>query len=96
MCSVLQVHSLSLCSHLQVNISDPFDDPMRGPYQWIHVLVFTLYSASLQCLKANRTPFTQLGTCIPSAYKYAHIIVAYCNLRVGVVRLLTYFLVEIE
>lgn len=36
------------------------------------------------------------STGIPTAYKYAHIIVAYCNLHVGVVRLLTYFLVEIE
>ncbi|KAG7227029.1 hypothetical protein INR49_022376, partial [Caranx melampygus] len=25
----------------RVNIPDPFDDPMRGPYQWIHVLVLT-------------------------------------------------------
>lgn len=51
MCLVLNVHSLPLRSHLQVNIFDPFDDPMRGPYQWIHVLVLTLYPASLECLE---------------------------------------------
>lgn len=33
---------------------------MRGPNQWIHILVFTLYPASLQCLKAKQTPFIQL------------------------------------
>lgn len=43
--------ALSLCPHLEVNISDPFDDSMRGPYQWIRVLVLTLYPASLECLE---------------------------------------------
>lgn len=42
-----------LCSHLQVDIFDPFDDPMRRPHQRIHVLVLTLDPASLQCLKTN-------------------------------------------
>lgn len=47
---IVCVHFASLYSHLQVNVFDPFDDPVRGPYQWIHILVFALNPSSLQCL----------------------------------------------
>lgn len=48
---VCSVSSLFLSSHLQVDISDPFDDPMRRPHQRIHILVLTLYPAHLQRLE---------------------------------------------
>lgn len=71
----LRCKSLSLCAHLQVNISDPFDDPMRGPYQWIHILVFTLYPASLQCLETilTNTFYSNKVLFLPAAWAYSSI-----------------------
>ncbi len=84
MYSVLEAHSLSLCPHLQVNISDPFDDPMRGPYQWIHVLVLTLHPTSLQCLETILTStFYSTGSIFTCCY-------------IQVYSLLSYLLVKIE
>lgn len=74
--SVFQVYSLSLYSHLQVNISDPFDDPMRGPYQWIHILMLALCPASLQRLEVKQTLHsTEILICHESIPKYTHITV---------------------
>lgn len=51
----LTVLHLSPGSHLQVNVSDPFDDAMRCPNQWIHILVLTLYPTGLQGLEVMLT-----------------------------------------
>lgn len=59
--SVLKI--LWLChdspgSHLQVDVSDPFDDAMRRPNQWIHILVLTLYPTGLQGLEVKQVDVT--------------------------------------
>lgn len=98
MCSVLETHSLSLCPHLQVNISDPFDDPMRGPHQWIHVLVLTLYPTSLQCLKTILTnTFYSTGSIFTMLREHTQVqYIHCCPLLVNMVWIRTYLLVKIE
>lgn len=88
-----------LCPHLQVNISDPFDDSMRGPYQWINVLVLTLYPASLECLETiliNTFYIAERFTCITSICSYHMHRVYSWYICFTCVHILTYLLVEIE
>lgn len=54
----LTVFHLSPGSHLQINVSDPFDDTMRRPNQWIHILVLTLYPTGLQGLEVKHVDIT--------------------------------------
>lgn len=54
----LTVLHLSPGSHLQVNVFHPFDDAMRRPNQWIHILVLTLYPTGLQGLEVKHVDIT--------------------------------------
>lgn len=54
----LTVLHLSPGSYLQINVSDPFDDAMRRPNQWIHILVLTLYPTGLQGLEVKHVDIT--------------------------------------
>lgn len=49
----MTVLHLSPGSHLQIDVSDPFDDAMRRPNQRIHILVLTLYPTGLQGLEVT-------------------------------------------